>query len=78
MQSCSGDESTDNETSEQKVNTNTVEDKENMESNLNKMKSTQDEQWKVKLLALLDRKLTLCQGEFQAALENETHATAMW
>lgn len=42
LQSCSGDESTDNETSEQKVNTNTVEDKENMESN--KMKSTQGEQ----------------------------------
>lgn len=76
MQSFSGDESTDNETSEQKVNTNTVEDKENMESN--KMKSTQDEQWKIKLLALLDRKLTLCQREFQTALENETHATAMW
>lgn len=41
-ESFSGDESTDNESSEQKVNTNTVEDKENMESN--KMKSTQDEQ----------------------------------
>uniref|UniRef100_K1REN5 E3 ubiquitin-protein ligase UHRF1 n=1 Tax=Magallana gigas TaxID=29159 RepID=K1REN5_MAGGI len=41
-ESFSGDESTDNETSEQKVNTNIVEDKENMDSN--KMKSTQDEQ----------------------------------